>query len=130
MEIQRHNGTLTIGGLRELTPANAAEFRKKARAALAPELKSIEIDLSEAGSVDSSGLAALVAVYKMANKLNRNGGVSLRLLDPRPHVQQLIELTRMHHLFEIVVRPRSPDLVGNERPSALVAPDRGSVPAP
>jgi hypothetical protein len=32
----------------------------------------------------------------------------LRLLNPTPPVQQMFELTRMHHLFEIVRRNEEP----------------------
>ena len=110
MEIQRQNGTLSVNGLRELSAANARAFRKKVGAALVPELKHIEIDLSQMVSVDSSGLGALLSLYRKANDMNhRNGGVGVRLLNPQPSVQQVFELTRMHHLFEIV-------------PNAVIAP--------
>ena len=102
MEIQRQNGTLNINGLRELSAANARSFRNEVCAVLAPELKSIDIDMSQASIVDSCGLGALVSLYKAANEQNRNGGVTVRLLNPQPPVQQVFELTRMHHLFEIV----------------------------
>jgi anti-sigma B factor antagonist len=102
MEIQRQNGTLSVNGLRELNAANAHSFRSDICGAFAPELKRIEIDLSQLASVDSSGLGALLSVHRAANDLNRDGGVGIRLLRPQPPVQQVFELTRMHHLFEIV----------------------------
>ena len=102
MEIQRQNGTLSVRGLRELTTANARNFRNAVGAALAPELESIEIELSQTGLVDSGGVGALLSVYHTANGMNHNGGVALRLLNPQPPVRQLFELTRMHHVFEIV----------------------------
>ena len=108
MNIERQNGTLNITGLRELCATNARSFRKEVSAALYPELKTIEIDLSNAGFVDSSGLGALVSLYKAANQGHHNGGVILRLLHPPSAVQQVFELTRMHHLFEIVLRNGSP----------------------
>jgi anti-sigma B factor antagonist len=60
----------------------------------------IEIDLSQTRFVDSSGLGALFALYKAAN--NGQAGVTLRLVNPRPPIQQLFELTQLHKLFEIV----------------------------
>ena len=102
MEIQRHNGTLSVHAVRELSAANARSFRNEVCAVLAPELKSIEIDLAQTNVVDSCGLGALVSLYKAANERNNNGGVRVRLLNLQPPVQQLFELTRMHHLFEIV----------------------------
>jgi anti-anti-sigma factor len=102
MDIQRHNGTLSIRTLRELSAANARSFRNEVCAVLAPGLKSIEIDLTQTHAVDSCGLGALVSLYKAANERGHQGGVRVRLLNPQPQVQQLLELTRMHHLFEIV----------------------------
>lgn len=108
MKIQQSNGTLRIIGLRELSVANAHSFRDEASAALDPELEAVEIDFSETGLVDSCGLGALVSLYKAANHVNNNGGVTMRLLNPPPPVQQVFELTRMHHLFEIVRRNGEP----------------------
>lgn len=102
MEIQRQNGTLNVCGVRELSAANARTFRNEVCAHLAPELKQINIDLSQTGLVDSCGLGALVSLRKAANEQNRNGGVNVRLLHPLPPVQQMFELTRIHQLFEIV----------------------------
>ena len=102
MEIQRRNGTLSINGLRELSAVNARSFRTGVMAGLAPELKAIDIDLSNASLIDSCGLGALVSLYKAANDCNPSGSITVRLLHPQPPVQQLFELTRMHHLFEIV----------------------------
>lgn len=64
-------------------------------------LNLIEIDLSQTRFVDSCGLGVLFALYKNAGN---NGGVSLRLLNPTPPIQQLFELTQMHQLFEIIQR--------------------------
>jgi anti-sigma B factor antagonist len=60
--------------------------------------KNIEIDLSETRFIDSCGLGALVALHKTA--CGHKGVV--RLLNPLPPVQQILELTRMHRIFEIV----------------------------
>ncbi len=108
MNLERQNGTLSITGLRELCATNARSFRNEVSAALHSGLRTIEIDLSQAGFVDSSGLGALVSLYKAANERNQNGGVTVRLLHPPPPVQQVLELTRMHHLFEIVQRNGPP----------------------
>ena len=99
MEIRRHNGTLTICGVRELTAAKARSLRHEICTRLDPDLDTIEIDLSQSSLVDSCGLAVLVSVFKAANEMN--GGVVVRLLNLQPPVQQMLELTRLHHLFEI-----------------------------
>jgi anti-anti-sigma factor len=104
MDIHRQNGTLRINGLLKLNGRNARLFRDEVCAALAPELEHLEIDLSRTASVDSAGLAALVAIYETAQAENRNGGVTVRLLDPQPPVRQMFELTRAHQLFEIILQ--------------------------
>ena len=104
MEIQRQNGTLSVNDVQELSAVNARWFRNEVCAALSPGLKEIEIDLSRISHVDSCGLGALVSVFKAANDRVRKETVALRLLNLQPPVQQMFELTRMHHLFEIVPR--------------------------
>jgi anti-anti-sigma regulatory factor len=51
--------------------------------------------------MDSSGLGALFALYRATAP---SKGVVLRLLYPMPEIQQLLELTQMQQLFEIVRR--------------------------
>lgn len=99
METQRKNGALRLSGIRELSAANARSFRLSVGAMLLPGLETIEIDLSQTRSVDACGLGALVSLYKTA--VENRDGVIIRLVDPAPAVRQMIELTRMHHLFEI-----------------------------
>ena len=89
---------MNVAGVKELSAANANAFRDQVRGSLADRLKNIEIDLSETMFVDSCGLGALISLHKTT--CNRNGTV--RLLNPTPPVQQILELTRMHRIFEIV----------------------------
>src|ERR1041385_2073176 len=98
MKLQDNGDTLHIPGVRELSAANANAVRDLVRAALAESQRHIEIDFSQTGQVDSCGLGALVALHKIV--CGRHG--SLRLLNPTPSVVQILELTRMHRLFEIV----------------------------
>ena len=100
MKIHDSGETLTVSEIRELAGANAESFREEVAAALAPDVKAIEVDLSETEFVDSCGLGALISLYKSSN--SRNSAVPFRLLNPSPSVQQLLELTRLHRIFEIV----------------------------
>jgi anti-sigma B factor antagonist len=102
MKIQQQSDTLCIGEVKELGAASAQTFKEEVRAAMSGNLQTIEVDLSQTKFVDSCGLGALIAVYKTAS--GRNEGVTLRLVNPTPPVQQIIELTRMHRIFEIVRR--------------------------
>ncbi|MEW6160317.1 MAG: STAS domain-containing protein [Verrucomicrobiota bacterium] len=98
MKVQTHGDTLTITGIKELGAANSQAFRDEARAAFSDSQRHIEIDLSQTLFVDSCGLGALISLQKSA--ASRNGVV--RLLNPTPPVQQILELTRMHRIFEIL----------------------------
>jgi anti-sigma B factor antagonist len=98
MKVQTQGDTLAITGLKELAAANSQSFRDQVRAALTEDQKNIEIDLSEAMFVDSCGLGALISLHKAV--CARKGQV--RLLHPTPPVRQILELTRMHRIFEVV----------------------------
>ena len=90
--------TLRVIGFSELDATNSILFRDQARAALTPDQNCLEVDLSKTRFVDSSGLGALIALYKT---MCARGG-KLRLLNPTDTVRQMLELTRMQRLFEIV----------------------------
>lgn len=113
MKILHQADTLHITDLKDLGAGSAQSFKEEVRAALPGGLHVIEIDLSQTAFVDSCGLGALIAIYKTASSGNSgnghgNGGgnssCTLRLVNPTPPVQQLLELTRMHRLFEIIHR--------------------------
>ncbi len=97
MKVQTRGDTLAITGLKELAAANSQAFRDQVRAALGEEQKNIEIDLSQMMFIDSCGLGALISLHKTV--CGRQGQV--RLLYPTPPVRQILELTRMHRIFEI-----------------------------
>ena len=101
MDISQQNGTLSVTGLRELNSANANSFRSAVATALSHDLRMIEIDLSQTQTEDGAGLGALVSIYETANKHRSRDGVAIRLTNPKPTVQQMIELARLHHLFEV-----------------------------
>jgi len=102
MKIEHEGNNLSVSDIVELNAINASSFRDEVRAAMPNDPETIEIDLSQTRFVDSSGLGALFALYKAANH-NRDG-VTLRLVNPRPSIQQLFELTQLHQLFEIARR--------------------------
>ncbi len=109
MNINHQNGTLSVTGIRELNAANANAFRFALARALSQDLKAIEIDLSQTQAVDGAGLGALVALYETAKEHRKQEGFAIRLTNPTPTVQQMIELARLHHLFEITQPSGTPD---------------------
>jgi anti-sigma B factor antagonist len=98
MKMEILGETLRISELKELGTVSADEIRDRVRKILTLAQKNIDIDLSQTEFVDSCGLGALISLHKTA--CSRNGMV--RLLNPTPSVQQILELTRMHRIFEIV----------------------------
>jgi anti-sigma B factor antagonist len=100
MKVQSNGETIYISGIKELGATNANSFRDQVRSSLSEAQKFIEIDLSETMFLDSCGLGALISLHKTT--CSRNGMV--RLVNPTPPVQQILELTRMHRIFEIVKR--------------------------
>jgi anti-sigma B factor antagonist len=98
MKLESHGDTLRITDLAELGAANSNQVRDEARAALGSEHKHIEVDLSATSFLDSCGLGALIALHKTA--CDRSGIV--RLLRPQPAVERVLELTRLHRVFQIV----------------------------
>jgi anti-sigma B factor antagonist len=101
MKIENLEQCLTISEIPELTAVNSAHFRDEIRAVLSTTPAVIEIDLSQTCFMDSSGLGALFALYRSTGQ---GTGVILRLLNPKPEIQQLLDLTQMQQLFEIVQR--------------------------
>jgi len=98
MRLQLQGNTLLAGGIAELNAANATNFRDEARAALVDSVKVLDVDLSATTFVDSSGLGALIALHK--TMIQRGGTV--RILKPAASVLQILELTRLHRILEIV----------------------------
>ena len=97
MKLHSDGDTLRVSDVLQLGAANSGEIRDQVRAALAQGHRNIEIDLSATGFLDSCGLGCLVALHKTA--AGRKG--SLRLLNPTPQVQQLLQLTRMDRVFDV-----------------------------
>ena len=98
MKVETEGETLSITGVKELGAANSQSFRDQVRTAMTDIHKNIEIDLSQTMFVDSCGLGALISLHKTT--CSRRGTV--RLLNPTPPVQQILELTRMHRIFDII----------------------------
>jgi anti-anti-sigma factor len=116
MDIRHQNGTLRVSGIRELNAANARKFHSTVATALSQDLQAIEIDLSQTHVLDGAGLGALVLLYETASERIKREGFVLRLTNPTSSVQQIIELARLHHLFEVTTPTAK---FGEARPPSL-----------
>lgn len=99
MTIARDEDCVRVADLAELSARNAPVFRDELRAALPAQPRRVDIDLAATHTIDSSGLGALFAVHRAARHANHS--VVFRLLNPRPEMQRIFELTRLHQIFEI-----------------------------
>jgi len=107
MKVGKLGEVLTFGAFNELTAANADMFRKEVHVAVNGH-KVIEVDLSQTTFMDCGGLGALIALRNIVRC--RNG--VMRLVNPTPVVQQLFDVVRAGHMFEIVnTRPKDHPLV-------------------
>jgi anti-sigma B factor antagonist len=97
MKINVDGDTVRVCEVDELVAATSGQFRRQVLGAFSDQQRHIEVDLSQTGFVDSSGLGTLIGLYKTA--ASRKG--SLRLRNPQPPVMQILELTRMHRVFQI-----------------------------
>ena len=85
-------------GLTRLDAASSREFKKQVEAIWSTDVRAVELDFSSVEFIDSSGVGALLGVYK---KLPEGAG-NVRLRNVKASVQAVIELLRLHRIFEIV----------------------------
>jgi anti-anti-sigma factor len=100
MRLHRTDHSLVLSDIPALNARTAPTLVAQAAAALPPHATCIEIDLAQTDVVDSHGLGTLIGFYRSLH--HRGRPVAFRLLNPSPPAQQLIELTRLQHLFEVV----------------------------
>lgn len=81
----------------KLIMANAAETREAIRSIVGSISSQLILDLHEVLFIDSSGLSVLVSALKASQELQGR----VVLLSPSDDVRSLIELTRLHQIFEI-----------------------------
>ncbi len=98
MNIDSIQETLRISQIKELTSVSAAELKDQARLRFTAGLKNMDFDASTLEFIDSSGLGALISLQKLATE---RGG-RFRLIAPKPTIVQVLELTRLHRVFDIV----------------------------
>ena len=101
MKISSHENTLAVFGLTKLTAENAAEVRNKIRAELKTHHGLLKIDFSGIEFLDSSGLGVLIALQQTI--CEQNGRIQIH--HPNPTSQQILELTRLHRIFELILPP-------------------------
>ncbi|MDA7525016.1 STAS domain-containing protein [Verrucomicrobia bacterium] len=97
MDFESTSERILVLGIKELTSANAAAVKDDVRRCIRPGHLTLDIDMSDVRILDSSGLGTLIALHKCM--CQQNGLV--RIMNPTPIVEQVLELTRLHRLLEI-----------------------------
>ena len=98
IEGQTVEGTLRAEvGVARLDASSARDFKKQIDALWSDSVKAVEFDFSKVDFIDSSGVGALLGVYKRLP----GGSAGVRLKRVKAPVQSVIELLRLHRIFEI-----------------------------
>ncbi len=98
MQLTTSETRVVVSEISELTAANASSIKEEIKGALNDKHTEIDMDLSSTRFIDSSGLGVLIGLHKAMTL--KNGAI--RIVNPTESVQQVLELTRLHRLFEIV----------------------------
>jgi anti-sigma B factor antagonist len=98
LELSREDrdGTTVLGLAGILDLATSAEVEHAVGDAL-DEGQGVTLELSELSMCDSTGLGALVRLYRQAAA----AGLSFRLRDPRPHVADLLAMTGIDKVIPV-----------------------------
>jgi anti-anti-sigma factor len=97
MSLAVGNGTAVLTVRGEVDVANSGHLRALGEDAIGDAVRVIRIDLSEVSFIDSTGLAALVAIRNAA------AGAGRRLVLDRPtaRVRRVLQLTTLDAVFEV-----------------------------
>ena len=99
-EAKLEGGSLTITlAVPRLDASTAPEFKKEIESVWKPGINNVFADLATLDFIDSSGVGALLSLYKRLPPPNPG----VKLLRVKPAVQAVIELLRLHRIFEIEV---------------------------
>ena len=77
--------------------ATDAAFREIVQQAFGEGRRELVVDLRQVSHIDSTGLAALIAVREKANAQ----GVRLILAGPSPRVRRVLDVTHLAGVFEV-----------------------------
>ena len=90
-------GNLNISISKDFSVEAVADFRVKINEFIEEGTVNFVFDFSCCDFIDSTGLGAIVSIYKKC--VERNGSLKLKSL--KPEVKKLFKLTRLDKVFEI-----------------------------
>jgi anti-sigma B factor antagonist len=98
MDIQIKQDSVVVSHIANIVASNSREFKERVLSVLTDSHRVVELDLTDTSMVDSSGLGSLISLDKTMRA--RKGLV--RLLNPSRSVMTILELTRLHRVFEVI----------------------------
>ena len=102
MKIQQQGETLDVTGISALNASNSQAFKAALCGSFPEQVKSINVDLSQASHLDCRGVGALVALRNCASRADRK--IAVRVLNPSRPVQHMLRLTNLDRVFPIHCR--------------------------
>lgn len=90
-----NNTTISIA--KDFTVDEVAVFRLEINKLIEKGQRNFTFDFNKCDFIDSTGLGALVAIYKKC--VEKGGTIKLKAL--KPEVEKLFKLTRLDKVFEI-----------------------------
>jgi anti-sigma B factor antagonist len=94
-EIINKTGVLKLSG--RLDAASVKIFKDTVASLVKKEIRNVVVDMKDVEFIDSSGLGSLVSCLRIVN----NEGGDIRLSSLQNQIRGLLELTRMHRVFQI-----------------------------
>jgi anti-sigma B factor antagonist len=80
-----------------LDASTVREFKRECQKIWISKINDVSVDLSQVTFLDSSGIGALLSLYKLLPTSNP----SFKLRRVQPAVQAMIELLRLHRIFDV-----------------------------
>ena len=80
-----------------LDASTVREFKRECQKIWISKINDVWVDLSQVTFLDSSGIGALLSLYKLLPTSNP----SFKLRRVQPAVQAMIELLRLHRIFDV-----------------------------
>jgi anti-anti-sigma regulatory factor len=106
MKVSVEKDIIRVTDLRQLDENQAAELAAEVHDALTGRIRAVEFDLSQLRAIDCGVVDRLLAIQETAPRAD---AFIWRLVNPPPDVRQLLELVRLHRVFEITP-PRIPEM--------------------
>jgi anti-sigma B factor antagonist len=97
MKFEKSEKRIRFSDIPELSASRAGEIKAFVLEKLSPEISTAEFDLSRTDFLDSGGLGFLISIHKSMS--SRRGRCVI--MSPSPIVRQVLELTRLHKVFDI-----------------------------